>query len=107
MCELRVLNYKMNVVHSNPMLSKIVPQIAIEYSKCGSAGKESTCNAGDLGSIPGLGRSPGEGIGYPLQYSGLESSIDCIDHGVAKSQTQLRDFHCVLKVNLNQDIQMT
>ena len=50
---------------------------------CGSAGKESTCNAGDLGSIPGLGRSPGEGKGYPLQYSGLENSMDCIDHGVA------------------------
>ena len=41
---------------------------------CGSAGKESTCNVGDLGSIPGLGRSPGEGNGYPLQYSGLENS---------------------------------
>ena len=41
---------------------------------CGSAGKESDCNAGDLGSIPGLGRSPGEGKGYPLQYSGLENS---------------------------------
>ena len=40
---------------------------------CGSAGKESACNTGDLGSIPGLGRSPGEGKGYPLQYSGLES----------------------------------
>ena len=45
---------------------------------CGSAGKESACNAGDLGSIPGLGRSPGEGEGYPLQYSGLENSTDCI-----------------------------
>ena len=44
---------------------------------CGSAGKESTCNVGDLGSIPGLGRSPGEGKGYPLQYSGLENSMDC------------------------------
>ena len=52
---------------------------------CGSAGKESTCNAGDLGSIPGLGRSPGVGKGYPLQYSGLENSIDSIAHGVAKS----------------------
>ena len=41
---------------------------------CGSAGKESTCNAGDLGLIPGLGRSPGDGKGYPLQYSGLENS---------------------------------
>ena len=45
---------------------------------CGSDGKESACNAGDLGSIPGLERSPGEGKGYPLQYSGLENSVDCI-----------------------------
>ena len=43
---------------------------------CGSAGKESTCNAGDLGLIPGLGRSSGEGKGYPLQYSGMENSMD-------------------------------
>ena len=48
---------------------------------CGSAGKEFACNAGDLGSIPGLGRSPGEEEGYPLQYSGLENSMDCIVHG--------------------------
>ena len=54
---------------------------------CGSAGKESACNAGDLGSIPGLGRSPGEGKGYPLQYSGLENSMDCIVHGVAELDT--------------------
>ena len=60
---------------------------------CGSAGKESPCNPGDLGLIPGLGRSPGEGKGYPLQYSSLENSIDCIVHGVSKSQTQLSDFH--------------
>ena len=46
-----------------------------------SVGKESACNAGDPGSIPGLGRSPGEGKGYPLQYSGLENSMDCIVHG--------------------------
>ena len=59
----------------------------------GSDGKESACNVGDLGSIPGLGRSPGEGKGYPFQYSGLENSMDCIVHGVAESQTQLRDFH--------------
>jgi len=58
-----------------------------------SVGKESACNAGDVGSIPGLGRSPGEGRGYPLQYSGLEISMDCIVHGVAKSWTQLNDFH--------------
>ena len=54
----------------------------------GSAGKESAYNTGDLGSIPGLGRSPGKGKGYPLQYSGLENSMDSIVLGVAKSQTQ-------------------
>ena len=58
-----------------------------------SAGKESTCNAGDLSSIPGLGRSSGEGKCYLLQYSGLENSIDCIVHEVAKSWTQLSDLH--------------
>ena len=58
-----------------------------------SAGKESTCNAGDPASIPGLGRSPGEGKGYPLQYSGLENSTDSIAHGVAKSWTWLSNFH--------------
>ena len=52
------------------------------------SGKESGRHEGDLGSIPGLGRSPGEGKGYPFQYSGLENSMDCIVvHGVAKSQT--------------------
>ena len=63
----------------------------------GSAGKESACNAGDLGSAPGLGRCPGEGKGYPLQYSGLENSMDCIAHGVAKSRTRLSHFHFHLK----------
>ena len=58
----------------------------------GSAGKESTCNAGDLGSIPGLGRSLGEGKGYPLQYSGLENPMVHIVHWVTKSQTRLSDF---------------
>ena len=65
-----------------------------------SVGKESTCNAGDSGLIPGLGRSPGEGKGYPLQYSCLENSMDCIVHGVTKSQTQLSNFlthtHCLI-----------
>ena len=51
---------------------------------CGSAGKESACNVGDLGLIPGLGRSAGEGKGYPLQYSGLENSMDYTVHGVPK-----------------------
>ena len=53
----------------------------------GSAGKESTCNVGHLGSIPGLRRSPGEGRGYSLQYSGLENSMDYIVHGITKGQT--------------------
>ena len=55
--------------------------------------KESACNVGDLGSIPGLGISPWEGKGYPLQYSVLENSKDCIVHGVSKSPTQLSNFH--------------
>ena len=59
----------------------------------GSAGKESACNVGDLGSIPGLGRFPGEGKGYPLQYSGLENSMVYIVPEVAKSCTGLSDFH--------------
>ena len=58
----------------------------------GSAGKESTCNVGGLSSIPGLGRSPGEGKGYPLQYSRLENYMDCIVHGVTKSRTLLSNF---------------
>ena len=65
-----------------------------------SAGKESAHNAGDLGSIPGLGRSPGEGKGYPLQHSGLENSVNSIVHGVTKSQTLLSDFHFHAKVTL-------
>ena len=72
----------------------------------GSAGKESAHKVGDLGSIPGLGRSPGEGKGYPLQYSGLENSMDYIVHGVAKSRTRLSDFHfhisqMPIKIQLN------
>ena len=60
---------------------------------CGSAGKESACNVGDLGSVPRLGRFPGEGKGNPLQYSGLENSMDCVVHGVAKNQARLNNFH--------------
>ena len=54
---------------------------------CGSAGKEFTHNAEDLGLTPELGRSPGEENGYPLQYSDLKNSMDCIVHGVTKSRT--------------------
>ena len=57
---------------------------------CGSASEEYTCNVGDLDSIPRLGRSAGEGKGYPLQDSGLENSMDCIVYRAAKSWTQLR-----------------
>ena len=64
----------------------------------GSDSKQSACNVGDLGLIPGLGRSPGKGNSYPLQYCGLENSMDrgtwwATVHGVTKSQTQLSDFH--------------
>ena len=67
----------------------------------GSAGKESACDAGDLGSIPGLGKSPAEGKGHLLQYSGLEKYTDCMIHGVAKSWTWLRDFHFQILKSIN------
>ena len=60
---------------------------------CGSPGKESASNLGDLGLIHVLGRSPGEGKDYPLQNSGLENSMNCIVHGVPKSWTLLSEFH--------------
>jgi len=66
----------------------------------GSAGKESAHNAGDLGLIPGLGRSPGEGKGYPLQYSDLENSMDCVVHGVAESDTAERLSHTLLGISV-------
>ena len=59
----------------------------------GSAGKESACNVGDPGSVPRLGRSPGKGNGYPVRYSGLENSMNCTVHGVAKSWIWLSNFH--------------
>ena len=59
---------------------------------CGSASKESAHNAGDLGLIPGLGRFPGEGRGCPLQYSGLENSMNHTFHGIIKNQTLLSNF---------------
>ena len=71
---------------------------------CGSAGKESTCNTGDRGSIPGLGRSPGERKGYPLQYSGLENSMGCIVHGVTNSRTRLSDLHFHFQQTKVQDL---
>ena len=70
-----------------------LPTLVFLGLSCGSAGKESACNEGDLGSITGLGRFPGEGKGYPLQYSGLENSTNGIVHGVTKNRTRLSDFH--------------
>ena len=67
-----------------------------------SAGKESACNAGDLDLIPGLGRSPGEGNGSPLQYSDLENSMDRIVHGVAKSWTRLSDLQFKVRAQMVQ-----
>ena len=69
------------------------PQRNIEGFPDSSIGKASTRNVGNLGMIPGLGRSPGEGNGCPLQYSGLENSMDHIVHGVAKSWKRQSDFH--------------
>ena len=70
----------------------------------GSEGKETACNAGDLGTIPGSGRSPGGGNGNPLQYSCLENPMDrgawwATVHGVAKSQTQLSNEHYLLQLD--------
>ena len=71
----------------DPLEKGRVPTPVFLGFPCGSAGKESACNLGDLGSIPGLRKFPGEGKGYLLQYSSLENSIDCILHGVTKSWT--------------------
>ena len=71
---------------------------------CGSAGKESASSVGDLGLIPGLGRPPEEGKGYPLQYSGLENSMDRIAHGVVESRTWLSDFHFTSSSRMNIDV---
>ena len=74
------------------MCSKVITTFNILFCYFSSAGKESIYNTGDPVPIPGLQRSPGEGVGYPLQYSGLENSMDCIVHGVTKSQTRLVTF---------------
>ena len=74
-------------VNNNPQRYVLRSISSVPPIPFGSAGKESACSVGDLGSVPGLGRSPGEGKGYPLLYSGLENSMDCIDYGVTKSWT--------------------
>ena len=81
--------YSCLLVDSNFLFTCLL--LASEGFPGGSAGEESACNVGDLGSVPGAGRSPGEGNSI-LQYSGLENSMDTV-HGVAKNQTRLSDFH--------------
>ena len=81
----------MQISFSYPWRRDRLPTPGFLVFRYGSAGKESVCNMGDLGLIPGLGRSPGEGKCCPLQHSGLENSMGCIDHGVAKSPTWLSD----------------
>ena len=81
-------------VHPYVQMSMFVPALLCVMSfPDSSVGKGFACNAGDLGLIPRLGRSPGEGKGYSLWYSWLENSMDSIVHGVTKSWTQLSDFH--------------
>ena len=82
----------------NPLVHRLLHFSLVIFFPGGSDSKESACNAGDLGSIPGSGRSPGEGNGNPLQYSSLENSMDrracqVTVHGVAKSRTQLSNWH--------------
>ena len=82
------------VLHSNQIFfSFYLPISTTNRFPCGSAGKESTCNVETWVQSLGWKDSPGEGKGYPLQYSGLENSMDCIVHGVTESQTQLSNFH--------------
>ena len=88
MCD---LSFRVSVPFAPSIGSGTVEEILNEINDewglpCGSAGRESTCNAGDLGSIPGLGRSPGEGKGSPLQHSGLENPVDYTVLGVTKSR---------------------
>ena len=85
-------------------IKEIWVPVDLQTFPCGSAVKESACNAGDLGSIPGLGRSPGDGKGYPLQYSGLENFMDYTVCRVTKNQTWLSDFHLHLTFKLDQGI---
>ena len=81
-----------------PVLTSILTTQISHHFLGGSTGKESTHNAGDLGLIPGLRRCSREGTGYPLQYSGLKNSVDCIVHGVAKNWTHLSDFHFLTSI---------
>ena len=88
------INYLISTSLNSTLSTHIYIHLPVDRGfPCSSDGKESACNVGDLGSIPGLGRSPREGKSYPLQYPGLENFMDCIIHGVTKSRTRLSDFH--------------
>ena len=97
-----IRHHQLNILHIYKVRSRAVKNM---YSQDSSVGKESACNAGDLSSILRLGRCPGEGIGYPLQYSGLENSMEYIVHGITESQTRLSDFHFSFHKNINCDMQ--
>ena len=96
------------------MISPLQPHSGsrFNYRASGFNYIQSACNARDPGSIPGWGRSAGEGIGYPLQYSDLENSMDCTVHGVAKCRTRLSNFHfqlvhscwCLVKVSVRRSV---
>ena len=88
-----LITFLMKANFQNKIHMKLLETVNRSNFPGGSDSKESTCIGGDVGSIPGLGRSPEEGKGHLLQYSGLENSMDCIVHGVTKSQTQLSNFH--------------
>ena len=92
MCHLVKNLREKGITKSLMILGQLLQEILKEEHK-NLTGKESACNVGDLGSIPGWGRSSGAGKGYPLQYSGLENSMDCIVQGDAKSGTRPSDFH--------------
>ena len=107
MCGCGWLNLQMqNRGYGELMMRLEHPQILVSVVVPGGLdNKEPACNAGDLGSIPGLGRAPGEGNGNPLQYSCLENSMDggawqATVHGVAKSQTRLSDFTFTFSISL-------
>ena len=89
----RLSQSSLHRITNSPWLSILYMTVCMLGFRGGSAGEESACSAGDLGLLPGLGRAPGEGKGYPLRYSGLENPMDCIGLGVAKSWTRPRDFH--------------
>ena len=79
-------------LNAKPIHYELASSNVLKGFPCGSAGIDYACNAGDLGSIPGLKRSLRGGKGYPLQYSGLKNFMDYTVHGVLKSWTQLSDF---------------